>query len=120
MLNTTYATAKVPVDGCRREVADGDADVLAARLFAQPGSHCLRQLDSVHWDAPLRERECDPASPDPELERTLRSRLAPTRKPTAGSTTAGSKSSAAASSVSRGDTLVEVPILLHSANCTAT
>ena len=58
-----------PVDRRRREVADRDADVLAARLRAQPRDHRLRQLDPVHRHAALRERERDPARPDPELER---------------------------------------------------
>ena len=65
-----------PVDGRRREVADRDADVLAARLRAQPRDHRLRQLDPVHRHSPLRERERDPARPDPELERASARRRA--------------------------------------------
>ena len=53
----------------RGEVADRHADVLAARLRAQLRDHRLRQIDPVNLDAPLRERERDPAGPDPELER---------------------------------------------------
>ena len=53
----------------RREVADRDADLLAARLRAEPRRHRLRQLDPVHRHAALGQRERDPAGADPELER---------------------------------------------------
>ena len=58
-----------PVHRRRREVADRHADVLAARLRAQPRDHRPRQLDAVHRHPSLRERERDPARADPELER---------------------------------------------------
>ena len=69
VLKTRYATRERAVDGRRREVADRHADVLGARLRAESRDHRLRQLDPVHRHPPLRERQRDPAGPDPELER---------------------------------------------------
>ena len=57
------------VDLRRREVADRDLDLLPAGLLAQLGDHRLGEVDPVHADAALRERQRDPAGADPELER---------------------------------------------------
>ena len=58
-----------PVDGGRREVADRDADLLRALLRAQSLDHRGREVDAVHANAALRERQRDAAGADPELER---------------------------------------------------
>ncbi len=58
-----------PLDRGRGEVADRHADVLGARLRAQSRDHRLREVDPVHADSALRERQRDPAGADPELER---------------------------------------------------
>src|SRR5215831_4763805 len=57
-----------PVHVRRREVADRDADLLAARLLAQPRDHRSREIDAVHRHAPLCQRKRDPPRPDPQLE----------------------------------------------------
>ncbi len=57
------------VDLRRREVADCDLDLLAAGFFVQLGDHLCGEVDPVHADAALRERERDPAGADSELER---------------------------------------------------
>ena len=42
---------------------------LSAGLRAQPLDHRGREVDAVHANAALRERQRDPAGADPELER---------------------------------------------------
>ena len=69
VLKTRYASRERPVDGGRREVADRDADLLSARLRAQSLDHRGREIDAVHANAALRERQRDAAGADPELER---------------------------------------------------
>jgi hypothetical protein len=59
-----------PVHRGRGEVADRHADVAAARLGSQPRDHRLGHIDPVHRHAAARERQCDAARPDPELERS--------------------------------------------------
>ena len=59
----------VPSTRGRREVADRDADLLRARLRAQSFDHRGREVDAVHANAALRERQRDAAGADPELER---------------------------------------------------
>jgi hypothetical protein len=58
-----------PIDSGRCEIPDGDADVPAAWLRAQPPDHRGRQVDAVHRHPALRERQRDPPGADPELER---------------------------------------------------
>ena len=58
-----------PVHRGRGEVADRHADSVRAGLRPQPRDHRLRHVDAVHRHAALRQRERDPARPDPELER---------------------------------------------------
>src|SRR4051794_34238795 len=62
------------VDCGRGEVADGDPDLLSARLRAQLRDHRSRQVDPMHAHATVRERDRDPASANAELERTTMSR----------------------------------------------
>ncbi len=59
-----------PVDSRRREVADRYLDVFTARLRPQLSDHRLRQVDAVHSDATLTERQRDAAGADAELERS--------------------------------------------------
>ena len=65
-----------PVHPRRREVADRHADVVAARLRAQPRDHRLREVDPVHRHAALRQREGDPARPDRRTRARVRRRRA--------------------------------------------
>src|SRR5919106_3480961 len=64
-----------PIHARGREVADRDADPVAARLRPQPRNHRLRQLDAVHWHA-------DMAGTDTRIAPTAESRSAgrPTRR----------------------------------------
>jgi hypothetical protein len=57
-----------PVDAGRGEVADRDADRATAGLGPQPGHHGLGQVDAVHRNAALGQRQGDAAGADPELE----------------------------------------------------
>ena len=58
-----------PVDPGRGEVADRDADRLAAGLGSQSFDHRGREVDAVHANAALRQRQRDAPGADPELER---------------------------------------------------
>ena len=52
------------LDRGRREIADRDADLLGAGLGLQPRHHRLREVDAVHADAALCQRQRDPAGAD--------------------------------------------------------
>ena len=58
-----------PLDRGRGEIADRHADVLGARLRPQSRDHRRREVDAVHADAALPERESDAPGADAELER---------------------------------------------------
>src|SRR5919199_1353660 len=57
------------VHGRRGEVPDRDADLLRARLGAEPCHHRFRQVDPVDGYPAARERERNPARADAQLER---------------------------------------------------
>lgn len=57
-----------PVHPRGREVAEGHADVPATRLGPQPVDHRPRQVDAVHRHAAPRQRQGDPAGPDPQFQ----------------------------------------------------
>jgi hypothetical protein len=100
-----------------REIADRHADVVAAGLRAQPRYHRLRQVDPVHrHTAPReRERERDPAGPDPELERASFS--GERGEDVDGQVNDGGVERLPLRLVVRGgDALVEVPVVVHGSN----
>src|SRR2546423_1221585 len=53
---------------CRGEVADGDGDVLAARLRPELRDHVGREVDAVNANAARHERQRDATRADPEFE----------------------------------------------------
>ncbi len=57
------------VDPGGGEVADGDADGVAAGLGAQPGHHGPGQVDAVHRDAAAGQRQRDAPGPDAQFQR---------------------------------------------------
>ena len=56
------------LDGRRREVTDRDSDLLRIRLRAQPRDHRRGEVDPVHTQAALRQRDRDAAGADAQLE----------------------------------------------------
>lgn len=60
---------ELPVDAHGGEVADRRHDLLRARFLAELGDHRFREVDAVHANASLRERERHPTGTDAELER---------------------------------------------------
>jgi hypothetical protein len=57
----------VPSAGCR-DIADRDLDPLSVVFGTEPLGHSGGQLDAGYGDASSRERQCDPACADGELE----------------------------------------------------
>jgi hypothetical protein len=47
---------EVSLDGGRREVADGDTDLVGTRFRSEPRHHRLGKIDAMHANASLRQR----------------------------------------------------------------
>src|SRR5712691_1263741 len=60
---------ELSVDTGRGKVADGDIDLLASRLAAQPRHHRFRRIDPMDTHATFGQRQRDPAGTYPQLQR---------------------------------------------------
>jgi hypothetical protein len=65
---TRYTSLKAPGDADGSHVADDHRDRISAGLGEQLPGHVRGQLDAVHGDPPLAQRERHSPCPDRELE----------------------------------------------------